>query len=237
MLALAAPAPSAPLPQEPAAVARALERTTLALHETIDAWQARRGAAGPTPRDVTLWALHQQRLFLKLTYDADLGRRTRPLLSREARETLDARRRLVALTPPTKLPLSAFRTGPALPARMLLRHYREAELRERNLLKPVSTGAQGPMQFMPATWRAYGLDGNVHDPRDAILGAANYLRASGATRDLRRALYAYNHSSLYVDAVVRYAAQMRRDQRIYFAYHAWQVFIKTPSGPRRITGP
>ena len=254
VLALAAPAPTGPLPQEPAAVAKALERTTLALHEAIDAWQAGPGAARQTPHEVTLWALHQQRLFLKLTYDADLGRRTRPLLSREARETLDARRRLVALTPPTKLPLSAFRTGPALPARMLLRHYREAERRfgvEWEVLAAVnfvetgfnrlrsrsSAGAQGPMQFMPATWRAYGLDGNVHDPRDAILGAANYLRASGATRDLRRALYAYNHSSLYVDAVVRYAAQMRRDQRIYFAYHAWQVFIKTPSGPRRITGP
>ncbi|HUP32189.1 MAG TPA: lytic transglycosylase domain-containing protein [Gaiellaceae bacterium] len=254
VLALAAPAPSTPLPQEPAAVAGALERTTLELHGAIDAWQAGPRAAGPTPRNVTLWALHQQRLFLKLTYDAELGRRARPLLSREARETLDARRRLVALTPPTKLPLSAFRTGPALPARTLLRHYREAERRfgvEWEVLAAVnfvetgfnrlrsrsSAGAQGPMQFMPATWRAYGLGGNVHDPRDAILGAANYLRASGARTDLRRALWHYNHSERYVDAVARFAAQMRRDPAIFFQYHAWQVFIKTPSGPRRITGP
>ena len=93
------------------------------------------------------------------------------------------------------------------------------------------------MQFLPSTWRAYGLGGDVHDPHDAILGAANYLRASGATRDLRRALYAYNHSTLYVDAVVRYAAQLRRDEDVFFAYYAWQVFIKTPSGPRRITDP
>ena len=93
------------------------------------------------------------------------------------------------------------------------------------------------MQFLPATWRAYGLGGDVDDPHDAILGAANYLRASGAARDVRRALYAYNHSARYVDAVVRFAAQMRRDERIYFAYHSWQVFIKTPAGPRRITGP
>ena len=100
-----------------------------------------------------------------------------------------------------------------------------------------SAGAQGPMQFLPATWRAYGLGGDVHDPRDAILGAANYLRASGAPRDLRRALYAYNHSTRYVDAVVGFAAQIRRDVTIFFAYHAWQVFIKTPSGPRRIPAP
>ena len=67
------------------------------------------------------------------------------------------------------------------------------------------------MQFMPATWRAYGLGGDVHDRDDAILGAANYLRASGAARDLRAALYAYNHSDRYVDAVATFAAQMRRD--------------------------
>jgi membrane-bound lytic murein transglycosylase B len=36
---------------------------------------------------------------------------------------------------------------------------------------------------MPATWRAYGLGGDIQDPRDAILGAANYLRANGARRD------------------------------------------------------
>ena len=191
---------------------------------------------------------------MKLTYDAGLGRRARPLLAVEARATLDARRRLVALTPPTTLPLSAFRTGAALPARTLLRFYREAERRfgvEWEVLAAVnfvetgfnrlrsrsSAGAQGPMQFMPATWRAYGLGGDVHEPRDAIIGAANYLRASGAARDLRRALWHYNHSQRYVDAVAAFAAQMRRDARIYFAYHSWQIFIKTRNGPRRITGP
>jgi membrane-bound lytic murein transglycosylase B len=251
---LAPPPPEAPLPREPAAVAKALDGTTSSLRVAIDAWQAGPRAGGATPRDVTLWALHQQRLFLALTYDAELARRARPLLDREAKATLDARRRLVALTPPTRLPLSAFRTGPSLPARALLRFYREAERRfgvEWEVLAAVnfvetgfnklrsrsSAGAQGPMQFMPATWRAYGLGGDVHDPRDAILGAANYLRASGAARDLRRALWHYNHSERYVAAVTAFTAQMRRDPAVFLAYHAWQVFVKTPSGPRRITGP
>ena len=66
------------------------------------------------------------------------------------------------------------------------------------------------MQFLPATWRAYGLGGDVHDPHDAILGAANYLHASGAPGNLRRALYAYNRSTLYVDAVLAYARVMAR---------------------------
>ena len=251
---LAAPPPEVPLPTHPAAVAQALERTTTDLHAAIGAWQAGSRAREATPREVSLWALHQQRLFLKLTYDAGLGRRARPLLTAEARATLDARRRLVALTPPTTLPLSAFRTGPPLPARTLLRLYREAERRfgvEWEVLAAVnfaetgfnrlrsrsSAGAQGPMQFMPGTWRAYGLGGDVHDPRDAILGAANYLRASGAARDVRGALWRYNHSARYVDAVSAFAAQMRRDATIYYQYHSWQAFIKTPSGPRRITGP
>jgi membrane-bound lytic murein transglycosylase B len=251
---LAPPPPAAPLPDRPAAVAQALTQTTAELHRAIDAWQAGPRAGRATPREVTLWALYQQRLFLVLTYDARLGAAARPLLPRELRATLDARRRLVALTPPTTLPLSAFRTGPALPARTLLRHYRDAERRfgvEWEVLAAVnfvetgfnklrsrsSAGAQGPMQFMPATWRAYGLGGDVHDPRDAIMGAANYLRASGARTHLRRALWHYNHSERYVDAVAAFAAQIRRDPTVYFQFHAWQVFVKTKAGPRRITGP
>jgi membrane-bound lytic murein transglycosylase B len=93
------------------------------------------------------------------------------------------------------------------------------------------------MQFMPETWRAYGLGGDVHDPHDAILGAANYLHANGAPRNLRRALFRYNQSPLYVDAVLRYAARIRGDDRALYEYYARQVYVRTPSGIRRITGP
>jgi hypothetical protein len=44
-----------------------------------------------------------------------------------------------------------------------------------------TAGAEGPMQFMPATWKRYGY-GDVHNPRDAIFGAARYLVASGGLR-------------------------------------------------------
>ncbi len=73
---------------------------------------------------------------------------------------------------------------------------------------PTSTaGALGPMQFLPSTWAIYGADGNgdgKKDPQnlhDAIFGAANYLRASGAPGDWQRALFAYNHAQWYVDRV------------------------------------
>ena len=98
-------------------------------------------------------------------------------------------------------------------------------------------GARGPMQFLPATWREYGMGGDIDDPRDAILAAANYLRRSGAPRDLDGALFAYNHSTSYVRAIRRFARRMRTDERAFPAYYAWQVYVRTPTGVRRITGP
>jgi membrane-bound lytic murein transglycosylase B len=101
-----------------------------------------------------------------------------------------------------------------------------------------AAGAQGPMQFIPSTWEAYGMGGDVNDPHDAIMGAANYLHASGAPGDVPAALYAYNPSSLYVRAVLAYADRIRRDRRALLSYYAWQVFVRKPGGgTRRITGP
>ena len=76
-----------------------------------------------------------------------------------------------------------------------------------------SAGARGWMQFMPATWKAYGVDANndgkkdPYNPVDAICAAANYLDASGASEDLPGAIFAYNHADWYVDEVLLYARQ------------------------------
>ena len=78
-------------------------------------------------------------------------------------------------------------------------------------LGPSTAGAYGWMQFMPATWRAYGVDANGDgrrdpaNPDDAIHAAANYLRASGAPRRWYRALFAYNHADWYVQKVLAQA--------------------------------
>jgi membrane-bound lytic murein transglycosylase B len=93
------------------------------------------------------------------------------------------------------------------------------------------------MQFLPSTWRQYGMGGDIDDPRDAILAAANYLRRAGAPGALDRALFAYNHSTSYVGAIRRFAGRMRADPRAFLTYYAWQVFVRTPSGVRRLTGP
>ena len=81
------------------------------------------------------------------------------------------------------------------------------------------------------------MGGNIHKPRDAILGAANYLHASGAPGDYREALYHYNPSTLYVDAVLSYARAMRRRSDAYYSLYTWQIFVLTPDGRRRLTGP
>ncbi len=81
------------------------------------------------------------------------------------------------------------------------------------------------------------MGGDIHDPHDAILGAANYLRRSGAPGDYRHALFAYNHAWPYVDGVLLYARLMRRDIRNYFAMYNWQVFVLTTMGSVRLTGP
>jgi cell wall-associated NlpC family hydrolase len=96
-------------------------------------------------------------------------------------------------------------------------------------------GATGPMQFLGSTWRAgtppmtvpaigppttspvqgYATDGdadgvaNVWDPADAIAAAARLLAANGAPGDYRQALFAYNPSNAYVDAVLAQANEYR----------------------------
>jgi len=90
-------------------------------------------------------------------------------------------------------------------------------------------GAQGPMQFMPATWARYG-EGDINSDRDAIRAAARYLQANGAPANMAGALFRYNQSQRYVRAVTAYAEVMRGDPDAYRGYYGWQVYYLTTSG-------
>ncbi len=79
-----------------------------------------------------------------------------------------------------------------------------------------TAGAEGPMQFLPATFIQYAdpvppggaTPASPYDPADAIVAAARLLCANGArgTMDLPGAVFAYNHSAAYVNHVLTIAA-------------------------------
>jgi hypothetical protein len=248
-LALTLPAPNASIPTSARPLATTLTQTERSLDEAIDRWDK----STKPPRDVTLLALYEQRIIRVLGERPALARAV-VKLDPKAADDVAARGDLKVLVGSGPVPRASPKVGPAPPADRLLTWYREAQRRFHvrwQLLAAVNfvesafgkvqntstAGAQGPMQFMPATWRAYGLGGNVHDAHDAILGAANYLAANhGATRE-RDALYHYNPSRLYVDAIMRYANRITHDTHALFRYYSWQVYFRTSTGYRRVTGP
>jgi hypothetical protein len=246
---LAVPGPNAPIPTAPRPLATVLRDTERSLNAAIDRWDR----SAPPPRDVTLLALYDQRIFRTLGNNPRLALAV-VKLDPAAAGDVAARTDLASLAERSAPLQAAPRVGAAPPADRLRAWYREAQARFRmrwQLLAAINfvesafgkvrntstAGAQGPMQFEPATWRAYGLGGNVHDPHDAILGAANFLAANHGSTNERGALYHYNHSSLYVDAVTRYANRMTHDPRAFFRYYSWSVYIRTRAGYRRVTGP
>jgi membrane-bound lytic murein transglycosylase B len=235
--------PTAPLPTTARALAADLTRTSARMRAAIREW--RRGgnpARGDAPPTVAQPAARVERIHRRLATRRRLAERTLPRLSAplraEARDVIAARRALDVLNRPRPgVEPPRVRTGPPEPADVLKRHYRKARARSgvsTTLLAAVNliesdfgrvrnrsvAGAQGPMQFMPATWRTYGRGGDVHDPHDAILAAARFLAAAGARHDEAGALYRYNPSSLYVTAVQRYARRMRADPLAFYAFYA-----------------
>jgi murein DD-endopeptidase MepM/ murein hydrolase activator NlpD len=90
-------------------------------------------------------------------------------------------------------------------------HYVETSFGKN--LKVSSAGAVGHMQFMPDTWKAYGVDADgdgIADPynaKDAIFSAANYLSANMKANngDINKAIWLYNHADWYVEKVLKYA--------------------------------
>ena len=254
----ALPKPDAKLPHRPRAIARALTEHTAALRADIVEWVDKgRPDRRKSLRPLLLRGLYQQRLFRYLTKHDGAARRTIAKLERSlrafARATVHVGAALRAQVTPVKPPIR-FKTHKPAPAGALIRFYKKAQRRSGidwhvlaslnfveskfgRVLGPSSAGARGPMQFLPSTWEKYGHGGDIDDPHDSILAAARYLEAWGAPGNMQRALYAYNHSDVYVRAVRTYARLMRRNELNYYNYYFWQVFVITTKGDVQYTGP
>jgi cell wall-associated NlpC family hydrolase len=86
-----------------------------------------------------------------------------------------------------------------------------------------AAGAEGPMQFEPTTFAAYATVGpggaapaSPYDPVDAVYTAAAMLCADGggSSAGLHGAVYAYNHSTTYVDTVLMLALAFADDSTV-----------------------
>lgn len=229
-------------------------RTARAVAAQIEAAERAIDDPGTRPADLARAGRAQQLGYRVLATRPDWDRRVRALVPRWVRPLVAAnvasRREFRSMHGELSRTLPAWRIVRPAPARELLRHYREAERRfgvDWEFLAAINlvetgmgrirgtsvAGAQGPMQFMPATWAAYGV-GDVRDPRDAVLGAGRYLDAMGYRSGDRvavdRALYRYNNHPAYVRGVRLLAEVMQQRPRAYLGYHAWEVYYLTARG-------
>jgi membrane-bound lytic murein transglycosylase B len=229
-----------PFPADPAALVQQL----VAAEETI------RDPAAPEPA-VAAAALAQQVAYRQLgthpEWDAAVLAAVPEELRRPVELNAAARREFRAMH--TRLPTTMPAWQIVAPARAdeLLAAYQSGQdafgipwqyLAAINLvetgigrIRGTSTaGAQGPMQFMPATWEAYGGGGDINDTGDAIMGAARYLAANGGASDIGNALYHYNHSDHYVQGVRLYADLIAEHPRAFLAYYHWGIWYVTDHG-------
>ena len=228
-----------PVAQTPAGIVRTLNQTQRQLLPAIAAWN--KGL--PPPRLVVRLATSEQRTLRAVALEPTLSTRV-DRLDPAWRDDLAARADLSALSKRSPPARGRPRIVAPPPAAHLLAWYREGQRRfgiSWRILAAINfvetafgkvrntsgAGAEGPMQFEPRTWTEYGLGGNVHNPRDAIVAAANLLAANGGRHDERDALYHYNPSTLYVDAILRYADRMRRDAGAFYTYYCWRVYFHT----------
>lgn len=192
----------------------------------------------------------QQRIYRALIHDPERATAVVAAVPPDLRPVVEANlfatRRIAATVSKARRTVPAWRIAPAAAPDTLLALYREAEAefgvpwhvlaaihlvetRMGRLRGTSSAGARGPMQFIPETWARFG-EGDIESNRDAIRAAARHLVAHGAPANTRKALWHYNPTDAYGDAVLGYSALMAEEPRAFLGYYHWQVYYKTVRG-------
>ena len=197
-------------------------------------------------------AFEAQLLYLQLARTPGWERTVRRVVPEQyladVEAHLTARRSLRSVLTTLSDELPAWEIVEPAPTADLLRFYRDGErtygvawevLAAINLVETgfgkirglSSAGAQGPMQFIPSTWAAYG-EGDIDDPHDSILAAARYLAANGGdtAAGLEGALYRYNNHDGYVAGILAYASILQRDPRALHGLVRWQIVYLSTIG-------
>lgn len=206
-----------------------------------------------TEPEVLAAAGHVQQLAYRVLgkhpeWDARVRAAVHPGLRSVVTDNVRSRREFRAMHRRLSDTLPAWRIVRPAPAEQLRSHYQQAERRfgvDWEYLAAINlvetgmgrirgtsvAGAQGPMQFIPSTWEAYGR-GDINSPRDSIMAAARYLRAQGFNRPggIARALYRYNNSNRYVRGVTHLAKVMERRPRAFFGYYHWEIYYLSKHG-------
>ncbi|MEB3335353.1 MAG: lytic transglycosylase domain-containing protein [Cyanobacteriota bacterium] len=207
-----------------------------------------------TPADTLPRLGHQQQVIYRvLAHRRSLADQVRAALPKRWQAVFDhhvgARREFLAMHRGQRsLTLPSWRIIPPEPADHLLRYYKEAAaatgipwevLAAVNLVESgmgrldgVSVaGAQGPMQFLPTTWAEPGIGkGDIRNPRDAIHAAARYLVRRGGAAKIKQALWGYNNSDHYGNAVLHYAALMKDDPAAFQGLYHWEIHFASGAG-------
>jgi hypothetical protein len=240
------PLPSIPRPGEPVAA-----RDAAGLAAQIRTAEAAIADPATPAAELAKQGHLQQVAYRALVNEPERKDAVLALLSPELRAVAETnvaaggKLRAMIKTPKTSLP--PWRIVPPAPADELLGYYKaaEAELgvpwyylagihlvetRMGRIRGNSEANAQGPMQFLPATWAQYGNGGDINSNKDAIAAAARYLKRNGAPGDMRNAVWNYNHDYRYVEAVLAYGDRMKADERAFYGYHQWQVYYVTTAG-------
>jgi len=206
--------------------------------------------ADTPPAELAVQGHRQQRIYRVLIHDPDRAAKVLAALPDDVRPTVETNlfstRRIAATVTKARRTVPAWRIAPAAPPDELLALYKAAdaefgvpwhvlaaihlvETRMGRLRGTSPAGARGPMQFIPETWARFG-EGDIESNRDAIRAAARHLVAHGAPANTRKALWHYNPTDAYGDAVLGYSGLMEADPRAFYGYYHWQVYYRTVRG-------